>query len=47
MDGGEHPFPATYVIGKDGQVHYEFVGRNYVDRAPIEDVLNALRSLEG
>ena len=45
MDGGTHPFPGTYVIGKDGQIHYEFVGRNYIERAPIGDVINVLRQL--
>ncbi len=47
MDGGTHPFPGTYVIGRDGRIHYEFVGRNYVERAPTSDVMDALRNLAG
>ncbi len=45
MDGGTHPFPGTYVIGKDGQIHYEFIGRNYIERAPTGDVIDVLRQL--
>ena len=45
MDGGTHPFPGTYVVGKDGNIHYEFMGRNYVERAPVDDVLETLRQL--
>ncbi len=45
MDGGSHPFPGTYVIGKDGLIHYEFIGRNYFERAPTNDVLDVLRQL--
>ncbi len=47
MDGGTHPFPGTYVIGKDGNVHYEFVGRNYIERAPANVVMDVLRDLPG
>lgn len=47
MDGGTHPFPGTYVIGQDGEIHYEFVGRNYVERAPSDDVMDVLRRLAG
>ena len=46
MDGGTHPFPGTYVIGKDGHMHYEFVGRNYIERASTGDVLDVLRQLD-
>lgn len=47
MDGGSHPFPGTYVIGRDGNVHYEFIGRNYIERAPTRDVIDTLRELAG
>ena len=47
MDGGTHPFPGTYVIGRDGQLHYEFVGRNYIERAPTSEVMDVLRRLAG
>ncbi len=47
MDSGTHPFPGTYVIGTDGEIHYEFVGRNYIERAPTEDVMGVLRDLAG
>jgi peroxiredoxin len=35
--------PATFVIGRDGTVRYLYVGASQVDRAPIEDVLDALK----
>ncbi len=47
MDGGSHPFPGTYVIGKDGNIHYQFVGRNYIERAATGDVIHVLRQLAG
>jgi peroxiredoxin len=35
--------PATFVIGRDGTVRYIYVGASQVDRAPIEQVLDALK----
>src|SRR5581483_6396438 len=34
--------PATFVIGQDGTVRYEYVGSTQVDRAEVEEVLDAL-----
>jgi peroxiredoxin len=36
--------PATFVIGRDGTIHYLYVGATQTDRAPLEQVLNALQS---
>ncbi len=47
MDGGKHPFPGTYVIGRDGMIHYEFIGSNYVERASTDDVIEVLQRLAG
>jgi len=35
--------PATFVIGRDGIIRYLYVGSSQVDRAPVEEVLDALR----
>jgi len=35
--------PATFVVGRDKTVRYLYVGASQVDRAPVEEVLNALR----
>jgi peroxiredoxin len=35
--------PASFVIGRDGIIRYLYVGATQVDRAPIEQVLDALK----
>src|SRR5689334_17076211 len=35
--------PATFVVDASGTVRYIYVGANQADRAPIEEVLAALR----
>ena len=35
--------PATFVIGRDQTIRYMYVGATQVDRAPIDDVLDALK----
>jgi len=35
--------PATFVVGRDGIIRYLYVGSSQLDRAPVEDVLNALK----
>jgi peroxiredoxin len=35
--------PATFVVGRDGMLKYAYVGKNQTDRAPMEDVIAALR----
>jgi peroxiredoxin len=34
--------PATFVVGRDRVIRYLYVGATQKDRAPVEDVLNAL-----
>jgi peroxiredoxin len=36
--------PATFVIRADGIIQYVFVGSSQTDRAPIEEVLDAVRA---
>jgi peroxiredoxin len=35
--------PATFVIGRNGIIRYLYVGADQKDRAPVEQVLNALQ----
>ena len=35
--------PATFVVGQDGIVRYLYVGSTQVDRAPVVEVLDALK----
>jgi peroxiredoxin len=35
--------PAAFVIGRDGHIRYIYVGASQTDRAPIEEVLDALK----
>jgi len=35
--------PATFVVGNNGIIRYLYVGSSQVDRAPVEEVLNALQ----
>ena len=35
--------PATFVIGRDGIIRYLYVGSTQLDRAPVEEVLDALQ----
>lgn len=37
--------PATLVLDRSGVVRYIYRGENQVDRAPVEEVLAALRAL--
>lgn len=46
MDAGSNAFPGTYVIGKDRLIHYKFVGRDHRERAPVSEIIDALRQLE-
>jgi peroxiredoxin len=38
--------PATFVIGKDGVIRYIFVGSTQTDRAAIDQVISAARSVK-
>lgn len=40
---GELPMPGTFVVNKEGIITYAFIDADYRLRAPIEDVLNALK----
>jgi peroxiredoxin len=35
--------PATFVVGRDQTIRYLYVGATQLDRAPINDVLDALK----
>ena len=35
--------PATFVIGRDGIIRYLHVGSSQLDRAPVEEVMDALQ----
>ncbi len=35
--------PATFVVGREQTIRYLYVGASQVDRAPINDVLDALK----
>ena len=39
------PIPATFIIGKDGKIIYEFVNSDYTQRASAEDVIAALEQV--
>ncbi|WP_417603367.1 peroxiredoxin family protein [Owenweeksia hongkongensis] len=45
-DKGELPLAATYVINTDGKVTYSFLHADYRERAPIEDIIQALDELK-
>jgi peroxiredoxin len=36
--------PATFIIGRDGKVRFIYVGRDQLDRAPIDKVMEAFRA---
>jgi peroxiredoxin len=42
LDAFDIARPATFAIGKDGEISYIHVGSNQVDRSPIEQVLAAI-----
>jgi len=39
--------PATFVVGQDGLIKYSYVGSSQLDRAPVENVLDALQKAAG
>lgn len=41
----ELPFPATYVVGRDGVIQFAFVQSDYTQRAEPEKVLEVLREM--
>ena len=41
--GDELPMPGTYVIDTNGKIVYAFVDADYTKRAPLEEVMNALK----
>ena len=43
-DSWELPLPATYVIGRDGNVLFAYASANYMERAEPADALAVLRS---
>lgn len=36
--------PATFVVGRDGSIRFSYVGTTQHDRAPLEEVLEAVRA---
>lgn len=47
MDSDTNAFPGTYIIGADGQLKYEFVGEDYTQYAPTDEVIEQLEALAG
>ncbi len=45
MDAINIARPATFVIGQDSIIRYLYVGASQTDRAPIEQVLDALKGV--
>ena len=45
MDALNIAHPATLVIGRDRTIHYIYRGENQHDRAPLPDVLAAVKQL--
>lgn len=43
LDAFDIAHPATFVVGRDGRVKFAYVGDNQLDRAPLEEVLAALK----
>jgi peroxiredoxin len=39
--------PATLIVDRSGTVRYIYRGEDQTDRAPVEDVVNALRQISG
>ena len=35
--------PATFIVGRDGNIRWIYVGDNQLDRAPLENVLEQVR----
>ena len=42
----ELPIPATYVVGSDGTIIFDFVKPDYTQRAEPLDILDALMTVE-
>jgi peroxiredoxin len=43
IDAWDIAHPASFVIGLDGKVRYIYVGNTQLDRAPLEELLKALK----
>ncbi len=46
-DSFEIPMPATYIIGRDGEIHYAFVDADYTQRLEPEVIVRELQQLAG
>ena len=44
IDAWDIAHPASFVVGADGKIKYIYVGNTQLDRAPLEEVLSALRA---
>ena len=42
IDAWDIAHPASFIVGPDGKIRYIYVGKNQLDRAPLQEVLQAL-----
>ena len=40
--GADSPYPATYIVGRDGQIRWRFVGANHHDWPAYSELAAAL-----
>jgi len=42
IDAWDIAHTASFIVGPDGKIRYIYVGKNQLDRAPLQEVLQAL-----
>lgn len=47
MEGQDIAVPSVFIVGKDGRIHYRYVGESVTDRPTSADLIDAIKKIEG
>lgn len=47
MDGEDIAVPSVFIVGKDGRIHYRYIGESITDRPSPADLIEAIKKIEG
>lgn len=47
MDGQDIAVPSVFIVGKDGRIHYRYIGESVTDRPSPSDLIEAIKKIEG
>ena len=47
MDGQDIAVPSVFIVGKDGRIHFRYIGESISDRPSPSDLIEAIKKIEG